>query len=126
MKKIIIALVLVTMLASPILAESISLLPELGSSSWITMYDCQVHGLKTGLRYPAIGWEFFYVDGQLITDMESIALAVGFGIELVELARWAGLKIFLTQAFNLGFNGGYNFKKKNPVWGPWGGIKINF
>lgn len=126
MKKLIIAVLLVGLLTIPLMAEGISLLPSLSNSSWITMYDCQVHNLKTGLRYPALSWKFVYLDGQIITDMDSVALAIGLGVELTELARYAGLNIFLNQAFNLGFNGGYNFKLKNPVWGPWAGIKINF
>ena len=126
MKKLIVAILLVGLLATPVLAEGLSLLPELGSSSWITMYDCEVHGLKTGIRYPVLGWKFFYADGQVITDMDTLALALGLGIELIDFARWAGLKIFLNQAFNLGFNYGYNFKAKNPGWGPWGGINIKF
>lgn len=124
MRKIIIVLALVVMLASPAMAEGLSLLPELGSSSWITMYDCEVHNLKTGLRYPALGWKFFYIDGQVITDMDTVAWAIGAGIEIVALARYIGLNIYLTENFNIGFNGGYNFRTEKAVWGPWAGIKF--
>lgn len=126
MKKLIIAVLLVGLLTVPLMAEGISLLPDLASSSWITMYDCQVHNLKTGLRYPALGWKFFYVDGQVITDMDALALAIGLGIEIVEFGRWVGLNVFLNQNFNIGFNFGYNFKAQKPIWGPWGGVNIKF
>lgn len=125
-KKILVAILLVGLLASPVIAEGLSLLPSPDASNWITMYDCEVHGLKTGIRYPAIGYKFFYADGQLITDMETVALALGLGIEIIEFARWTGLNVYLSQAFHIGFNGGYNFKAKKPVWGPWGGVNIKF
>lgn len=128
MRKIIfaLALVLLVILASSVFAQELTVLPTLGNSSWITMYDCEVHGLKTGIRYPAVGYKFFYIDGQVITDMDTLALALGFGIEIVEFARWVGLNVYLNQNFHIGFNGGYNFKAQHPVWGPWGGVNIKF
>lgn len=123
---IVVAILLVVLAVSVARAEGITILPNLGESSWITMYDCEAHGLKTGLRYPALGYKFLYADGQVITDMDTTAFALGLGLELVEFARWVGLKVFLSQNFHLGFNGGYNFKLKKSVWGPWAGIKVKF
>lgn len=124
MKKLLVAILLVGLLVSPIFAQEITVLPTLGSSSWITMYDLEVHNLKTGIRYPALGYKFFYIDGQVITDMDTVAWAIGAGIEIVALARYLGLNVYLSQNLNIGFNGGYNFRTKKSVWGPWAGIKF--
>jgi len=125
MKKLLLVLLLVCLLVVPTFAGDVKVLPNpLQVSSGFTMYDFEDHDLKIGVRYPAVGWKFLAVDGDLITDMDTVALGVGLGLELVQFARWLGLEVYLSENVNFGYNGAYNFRDKCAVHGPFVSIKF--
>jgi len=123
MKKLFLCLVLCLFLSGIVFADGLTVAPKQGS--WITLYDLEAHALKTGLRYPALGWkDLFFLEGTMITDFDTVGIGVGMSVELIALGRFLGLNVYLTDNVNIGFSGAYNFRDKKPVWGPYAGVVI--
>jgi len=124
MRRLFVGLCLVVLLSARLFCQ-VTVLPDpLVTSGQFTMYDFEDHDLKIGLRYPVLGWEFLCLDGDLITDMDTVALGIGLGLDLFQFARYVGLKVYLADNINIGFNGAYNFRDKVPVYGPFIGIRF--
>lgn len=122
MRKILVALALIVVLVSPILAApKIQVMPR--AVSVINLYDLADHELKVGGRYSIVDYNsLLYFDFVAVTDLDTSGYGFGANIDLITLIKMLGVEMGVAENLHLGFLGGYNVSLQTAVYGPYVGV----
>lgn len=124
MKKLIVAILLVGLLATPVLAEKI-ILPA--GPRAISMYDWgETKTFWDGLFLPVAGYrELVYLDVGFLTVIEESTLAIGFSTNVPNLLSLIpGVTLKISEPITFGYTISYNFRSKYWMNGLYLSVKL--